>query len=131
VRKDIDIPEVKNIYVAAVKELHPDYNTEDWNAYIINDGDKPLEMVLIVAQGYDDKDMTSHMRHTIAILPAKGFAKIEFMEESIFRLNNFFSVTYFLDNKMYEKRWEFPANTIMDDNAVVLPVMHKKGVLAI
>ena len=129
-RKDIDIPEVKDVYIAAVKELHPGYNTEDWNAYIINDGDNPLEMVLIVAQGYDDKDMTSHMRHTIAVLPAKGYAKIEFMEESIFRLNNFYSVTYFLDNKMYEKRWEFPAHSIKDANAVDLLVMHKKGVLA-
>lgn len=129
-RKDIDIPEVQDVYIAAIKELHPEYKTEDWNAYIINDGNSPLEVVLIVAQGYDDTDMTSHMRHTIAVLPAKGYAKIEFMEESIFRLNNFFSVTYFLDNKMYEKRWEFPANTIMDDNAIDVPVMHKKGVLA-
>ena len=129
-RKDIDIPEVQDVYIAAVKELHPEYKTEDWNAYIVNDGNSPLEVVLIVAQGYDDTDMTSHMRHTIAVLPAKGYAKIEFMEESIFRLNNFFSVTYFLDNKMYEKRWEFPANTIRDDNAIDLPVMRKKGVLA-
>jgi hypothetical protein len=130
VRKDIDIPKVQDVYIAAVKELHPEYKTEDWNAYIINDGNSPLEVILIVVQGYDDTDMTTHMRHTIPVLPAKGYAKIEFMEESIFRLNNFFSVTYFLDNKMYEKRWEFPANTIMDDNAIDVPVMHKKGVLA-
>lgn len=129
-RKDIDIPKVQDVYIAAVKELHPEYKTEDWNAYIINDGNSPLEVILIVVQGYDDTDMTTHMRHTIPVLPAKGYAKIEFMEESIFRLNNFFSVTYFLDNKMYEKRWEFPANTIMDDNAIDVPVMHKKGVLA-
>jgi len=43
VRKDIIIPEVKDVYVAAVKELHKDYNTEDWNAYIINDGNEPLK----------------------------------------------------------------------------------------
>lgn len=129
-RKDIIIPEVKDVHVAAVKELHPDYNTQDWNAYIINNSTTPLEMVLIVAQGYDEKDMTSHMRHTIQILPAKGYAKIEFMEESIFRLNNFFSVTYFQEGTMYEKRWEFPAYSIKDENRTALPVMHKKGVLA-
>ncbi|MEQ3655584.1 MAG: hypothetical protein ABNH00_06945 [Dokdonia sp.] len=129
-RKDIHIPEVKDVYVAAVKELHPDHQTQDWNAYIINDSALPLEMVLIVTQGYDDKDMTSHMRHTIQILPAKGYAKIEFMEESVFRLNNYFSVTYFQDGKMFEKRWEFPAFSIKDENATPLAVMHKKGVLA-
>ncbi len=129
-RKDIEIPEVKDVYVAAVKELHEDYNTLDWNAYIINDGPEPLEMVLLTVQGYNETQMTTHMRHSIKILPAKGFAKIEFMEESVFKLDNFFSVTYFLNNKMYEKRFEFPAHSIMDDNAVALPVMDKDGVLA-
>jgi len=129
-RKDIQIPEVKDVYVAAVHEHNEKYNTTDWNAYIINDGNAPLEMVLIVVQGYDDKDMTSHMRHKINVLPAKGFAKIEFMEDSVLRLNNYFSVTYFLDNKMYEKRYEFPAKSIVDDNAVTLPVMGKNGILA-
>lgn len=130
-RKDIEIPKVKDVYVAAVHEFNEKYRTTDWNAYIINDGKEPLEMVLIIVQGYDDKDVTTHMRHRIDLLPAKGYAKIEFMEDSVLKLNNFFSVTYFLNNKMYEKRWEFPANSIVDDNAVVLPVMRKDGVLAI
>ena len=129
-RKDIEIPEVKDVYIVAVHEFNEKYNTTDWNAYIINDSLEPLEMVLMIVQGYDDKDMTTHMRHKIDLLPAKAFAKIEFMEDSILKLNNFFSVTYFLHTKMYEKRWEFPAHSIVDDNTVILPVMAKKGVLA-
>ncbi len=130
-RKDIIIPEVKNVYVAAVKELHEEFKTEDWNAYIINDNLEPLEMVLLTVQGYNEKQMTTHMRHTIKLLPAKGFAKIEFMQEDIFKLDNFYSVTYFLDNKMYERRFEFPANSIQEDNTVKVPVMGKSGVLAV
>ena len=129
-RKDIIIPEVKDVYIAAVYELHPEFKSMDWNAYIINDGQEPLEMILLTIQGYNDKEMTTHTRHTIKVLPAKGFAKIEFMEESIFRLDNFYSVTYFLNNKMYEKRFEFPAHSIIEDNAVKLPVMGKDGILA-
>lgn len=129
-RKDIDIPEVKDVYIAAIHEYNEKYHTTDWNAYIINDGKEPLEMVLLIVQGYDDTNVSSHMRHRIDLLPAKGFAKIEFMEDSVLKLNNFFTVSYFLNNKMYEKRWEFPAHTIIDANAVALPVMHKDGVLA-
>lgn len=129
-RKDIEIPQVKDVYIAAVKELNSDFNTQDWNVYIINDGLDPLEMVLIVSQGYDDTDITSHMRHKIQVLPAKGYAKIEFLEDSVLRLNNVFSVTYFLNTTMYEKLWKFPANSIIDDPIDVLPVMGKKGVLA-
>jgi len=130
-RKDIIIPEVKNVYVAAVKELHDEFKTEDWNAYIVNDNLESLEMVLLTVQGYNEKEMTTHMRHTIKLLPAKGFAKIEFMQEDIFRLDNFYSVTYFLNNKMYERRFEFPANSIQEDNTVTIPVMKKDGVLAV
>ncbi len=129
-KKDIEIPEVKDVYVAAIHEFNEKYNTTDWNAYIINDGQEPLEMVLITVQGYDTTNITSYMRHKIEVLPAKGFAKIEFMEDSVLKLNNFFSVTYFLNNKMYEKRWEFPAHSIQEDNAIMLAVMNKKGILA-
>ena len=81
-RKDIDIPVVKDVYIAAVLEFNQDFNTNDWNAYIINDGTRPLESVLIVSQGFDDKDLTAPMRHSLALLPAKAYAKIEFLEDS-------------------------------------------------
>ena len=129
-RKDIIIPEVKDVYVAAVLEFNEDFNTQDWNAYIINDGEQPLETVIIVSQGYDDKDMTAPLRHTIKVLPPKGYAKIEFLEESILRLDNFFTITYFIKDKLYDKRFELPANSIIEDNRVELPVMDKMGVLA-
>ena len=129
-RKDIDIPEVKNIYVAAVYELNEDYNTYDWNIYLINDGQTPIETVLMVAQGYDEKDMTAPMRKTIQMVPAKGYAKLEYIDESVFKLDNFFTVTYFLDERLYDKRFELPRFSITEDNAVLLPVMGVKGVLA-
>ena len=129
-RKDIEIPEVKDIYVAAVLEHNEDYGTDDWNVYLINDGKEPLETVLIVTQGYDEKDMTAPFRKTIALVPAKGYAKIEFIEEGVFKLDNFFTTTYFIGSKMYDKRFELPRFSIKEDNAVMLPVINKKGVLA-
>ena len=129
-RKDIDIPEVKDIHVAAVLEFNDEYNTHDWNVYIINDGLEPIETVLIVTQGYDEKDMTAPFRKTITMVPARGYAKIEFIEEGVFKLDNFFTITYFIGNKMYDKRFELPRFSIKEENAVLLPVMDKKGVLA-
>ncbi len=129
-RKDIDIPVVKDVYIAAVLEFNQDFNTNDWNAYIINDGTRPLESVLIVSQGFDDKDLTAPMRHSLALLPAKAYAKIEFLEDSVLRLNNFFTITYFIGNKLYDKRFELPAHSVIEDNSVELPVMDKQGVLA-
>jgi len=129
-RKDIDIPEVKEVYVAAVFEFNEEYNSHDWNIYLINNGTLPIETVLIVSQGYDENDMTAPMRKNIAVVPSKGFAKIEFIDESVFKLDNFFTITYFQEGNMFDKRFELPRNSIVEDNQTELPVMTKKGVLA-
>lgn len=129
-RKDINIPEVTDVYVAAVKEFNETHRTNDWNAYLINDSDAPLEMVLIVSNGYNDSKITSQMRHKLQLLPAKSFAKIEFIEDSVLALNNEFAVTYFLDGKLYDKKFIFPSKSIQDANVAKVPVMVKEGVLA-
>lgn len=129
-RKDITIPEVKDVYVAAVLEFNSDFNTHDWNVYLINDGKEPLETVLIVSQGKDGNQITSTMRHSLKVLPSKSYAKVEFVEDRVLSLTNYFTVTYFLGEILYDKRFEFPANSILEDNAVALPVMQNDGVLA-
>jgi len=129
-RKDIKIPKVKDVYLAAVREYNKDFRTHDWNMYIINDGKEPLETVLIVSEGRDDKNITSRMRHSLKLLPAKSYAKIEFLEDSVLPLNNYFNITYFMGDTLYDKQFELPANSALEDNAVQLPVMDARGVLA-
>ncbi|MFD0977376.1 hypothetical protein [Salinimicrobium gaetbulicola] len=128
-KKDIDIPEVEGVYVAAVLEKNDDFQSMDWNAYLINDRETPVDTVLIVTRGYDDKDVTSTMRHTIKELPPKSFAKVEFLQEDVLKLNNEFSVSFFADGKMYHKKYVFRKNTINEKALQELPVMTKKGVL--
>lgn len=129
-RKDIHIPKVTDVYMAAVREYNSDFRTYDWNVYIINNGKDALETVLIVSEGGDAQRSTSIMRHSLKLLPAKGYAKVEFMEDSVLKLNNYFKVTYFIGNTLYDKTFEFPANCILEDNAVDVPVMLEQGVLA-
>lgn len=130
-KRDIEIPEVNNVHVAALREKHLEYHTMDWNAYIINDRDIPLEMVLIVSKGSDKKSATSVMRHSIKVLPEKSYAKIEFLQEEVLRLENQFSVTFFAEGKMFEKTFVFPENTIREEDEKKLPVIDQKGILAI
>ena len=106
-KKDIEFPEVKDVYVAVVKEQNKSYDTEDWNAYIINDKAVDLEVVIIVAKGYSQEKITTTMRHQIATLPAKSYAKIELMQEEVFALNNEFKVTFFEGNRMFDKTYLF------------------------
>lgn len=129
-KKHIEIPEVEGVYIAAVREKNEAFRSMDWNAYLINEKNVPLEMVLIVARGYDSKDKTSTMRHSIKVLPARSFAKIEFLQDEVLRLNNEFSVTFFEGNRMYEKKFIFKKNSIKESAACPLPVMPSEGILA-
>lgn len=129
-KKDIEIPEVKNVHVAAVKVFNEDFEVYEWNVYLINNTNTTLEMVLIVSKGFDKKRETSLMRHKIEVLPSKNFAKIEFLQEEVLQLKNEFKVTYFEGSKMMEKTFLFKANTIKESVAKEIPVIPQKGILA-
>jgi hypothetical protein len=128
-KKDIVIPKSKGMYLAAVREKNEEFQSMEWNAYLINDRDTSIEMVLIVTKGFDNEQNTSTMRHSIKMIPAKSFAKIEFLQEEVLRLNNQFSVTYFADDCMYEKTFLFRKNSINEAALKNLPVIKKQGVL--
>ena len=128
-KKDILIPEVKDVYVAVVKEYNDIYKTEDWNAYIINNKDVDLEMVIIVTNGYNDKKITSTFRKKLDVLPKKSYAKIELILEDLFALNNQFKVSFFENNKIFDKTYLFRKNTINEKALQSIPLMKVKGVL--
>ena len=69
------------------------------------------------------------MRHSLKVLPAKSFAKIEFLQEDVLALNNEFSVSFFAEGKMFHKKYLFEKNTINERALKELPVMSKKGIL--
>jgi len=130
-KKDFQIPEVNNVFMAVVKEYNEDFQCEDWNAYIINNKNVDLEMVLIVSKGYDEDKLieTSLMRHKIEKLPANSFAKVELLEKSVLKLSNFFNVTFFEGSQMFDKKYLFEKGTIKEGNLRMVPMLNKRGIL--
>lgn len=128
-KKDIQIPKVDGVYIAVVHEYNDIYKSQDWNAYIINDKEVDLEVVLIVTSGYSEKKMTSVFRKKLEVLPKKSYAKIELMQEELFALNNEFKVTFFEGKTMFEKTYLFRKNTINERALQKIPLMDAKGVL--
>ncbi|MDR5591238.1 hypothetical protein [Christiangramia sp. SM2212] len=129
-KKDIKIPEVKDVHIAAVKVFNEEFEAYEWNVYLINDTNEALEMVLIVSKGFDKKRETSLMRHKIEVLPSKNFAKIEYLQDDVLKLNNEFKLTYFTGNKMMEKTYLFKPNVIKESLATEIPIIPEKGILA-
>ena len=128
-KKDIPILEVKDIFVAVVHEYNETYKVYDWNAYIINDKSVDLEMVIILTKGYSEDKKTATLRKKIEVLPAKSFAKIEMILEDVLSINNLFNVSFFENNKLFEKSFEFKKNTINEKALQKIPLINTKGVL--
>ncbi|PHR73217.1 MAG: hypothetical protein COA67_03370 [Lutibacter sp.] len=129
-KKDIEIPKVTDVFMAIVKEYNSDFRCDDWNVYLINNKAIDLEVVLIVSRGYDDKDQTSIMRKKIECLPANSYAKIEFIQPELFKLNNEFKVTFFADNQLFEKTFLFAKGTIKDSSLRMIKEFDKKGIIS-
>lgn len=130
-KKDIQIPEVKDVFIAVVKEYNEEFQCDDWNAYIINNKEADLEMLLIVSKGYDEDKMleTSLMRHKIEKLPAKSFAKIELLQGEVLNISNFFNVTFFEGSQLFDKKYLFEKGTIKEGALRNIPLLNKRGIL--
>ncbi|MBU2940951.1 hypothetical protein KO494_15480 [Lacinutrix sp. C3R15] len=128
-KKDIEIPKVEDVYIAVVNEYNDTYKSQDWNAYIINDKEVDLEMVLIVTSGFSEDKMTSIFRKKLDKLPKKSYAKIELMQEELFAINNQFKVSFFEGNKMFDKTYTFRKNSINLKALQPIPLIEARGVL--
>ena len=129
-KKDIEIPIAKDVYVAIVNEWNKEFLSKDWNAYIINNRKTIITMALVVSKGYDGERKTSTMRYAFGEIPAKGFEKIEIIQEDVLTLNNEFYVTYYADNVLYEKRFLFEKNSVNESKLVNIPLLDMDGVFA-
>ncbi|MFL3662267.1 MAG: hypothetical protein ACI6PN_10995 [Polaribacter sp.] len=129
-KKDIQIPAVTNVEMAMVYEYNDIYKTDDWNVYLINNKKVPLEMLVIVSQGFSEKKTTSLLRKKLAVLPANSFAKIEYIQPELFKLNNRFQVTFFEGNTLFEKTFLFKENTVREDALETISEIKKQGILA-
>jgi hypothetical protein len=130
VKKDIQIPKVTGVEMAMVYEYNDIYKTKDWNVYIINNKKVDLEMVVVVTQGFSNTKITSLFRKKIDVLPANSFAKIEYIQPELFKLNNRFQVTFFEGNTLFEKTFLFKENTVNEGALHMIPEIKKRGSFA-
>ena len=127
-KKDILRPKVEDVAMAIVKE-----DNEEWAVYLINQKDVPLENVLVVSKGYGKVDgeqvETSQLRHFIEVVPAMGGAKVEKVVDEVFGLTNEYMLSFYIDRLIYDKKYIFLAESVIEDNLVVVPLLEKPGVL--
>ena len=55
-KKDIIIPEVENVFLAAVQEWSDDFMEKVWYVYLVNDSDFLIESVMVVSKAFGTID---------------------------------------------------------------------------
>ena len=130
--KDIPKLVVENIALAAVLEEN-EGGGQEWNIYLVNLYDQPIEGVLVSSQGYgnyEGKDVkTSTLRHLIGTVESNDYAKIELIQENLFGLSNEYWISFYLNKNMYDKKYIFLPESILEENLTMIPVINKKGVM--
>lgn len=133
-KKDIKIPKVHGVSVAAVQEVGDD-NALVYNIYLINERKEELEKVLVTSKGYatvkktGERVKTSTLRKSLGNINSNSVQKIEPIMTDLFGLNNEYWVSFWIGSKMYDKKYIFLCETIKEEHFVKIPIINKKGVL--
>ncbi|HEY1009170.1 MAG: hypothetical protein ACO1NS_10130 [Daejeonella sp.] len=129
-----DLPEniVENISIAVVMEsATPESKT--WYVYLINLKEEAIQTVLVSSKGYGEKDgetvKTSTLRHSIGDVPPSDYAMIEMIDEQVFGLTNEYWLSYYINGQIYDKKFIFVPESIVETNLIRVPVLNKPGVM--
>lgn len=132
-KKDIEFPTSENVFLAAIQQWNDDFQENMWSVYLVNNTKEILEMVLVISHAHglinNEQRKTATFRHTIKEVTSNCIIKIELLENNVLQLNNEFFVTYFLNNKMFDKTFVFKTNTINTGVLTDIPGTDLKGIL--
>lgn len=129
-----DLPQniVEDIAVAVALEKETP-ESKIWYVYVVNLKNHAIENVLVTSKGYGEKDgeqvKTSTLRHMIPLIQPGSFALIEPIDEATFGLNNEYWVSYYIGKDIYDKKFIFLPESIVESNFIKLPVLNKPGVM--
>ncbi len=131
-KKDIPDHTVEDIAIAVALEKES-IETKLWYVYLINLKNTAIENVLITSKGYGEKNgepvKTSVLRHMFPKVESRTFVLVEPIDEETFGLNNEYWLSYYINGHIYDKKFIFLPESIVDSNFIKLPVVNKPGVM--
>jgi hypothetical protein len=131
-----DLPEnkVEDIAVAVVL-MSETPEVKNWNVYLINLKNESITNVLVTSKGYGEKDgiavKTSLLRHSIGDVSQQSAAAIEAIDPQVFGLTNEYWVSFYLGKEIFDKKFIFLPESIVDSNLIKIPVLNQPGVMIV
>ncbi len=131
-KKDLPANIVENVSIAIVMESATP-EAKNWNVYVINLKEEAIQTVLVSSKGYGEKDgqqvKTSILRHSLGDVAAKDFVLVELIDEQVFGLTNEYWLSFYIKGEIYDKKFIFVPESIVESNLIRIPVLNKPGVM--
>ncbi len=130
--KDIKQESYEEVAVAVVHELNDEMEMV-WNVYAINYTQHLMYGVLVSSKGYGvidgEEKKTSALRHFLDEIPALSYVKIEPIQAELFLISNEYWMSYYIQDKLYERKYVFEPNSIAEENLETVSLLNKPGIL--
>ena len=131
-KKDLPVNIVEDLAMAVVF-INSTPEVKNWTVYLVNLKDEPINNVLISSKGYGEKDgrmvKTSVLRHFLGDMEAKSFKGVEAIDTEVFGLTNEYWLSYYINGTIYDKKFIFLPESIVDENLIRIPLVDKPGVM--
>ncbi len=133
-REELKGPEVEKVGVAVVMS-EGESGEKIYNVFLLNLREDIMEGIIITSKGYGqnantgEKVETSVLRHSLEVLLPNEAAKIEPIMEEVFGLANEYWVSFWVDGKLFDKKFVFVPETISEENMKHIPILGEKGVM--
>ena len=131
-KKDIPFYKVEGIKIAVARN-RSQAEDFDWFVYIINENPYPIDNVLITSKGYgyrdEEKVQTSTLRHHLTKVEADTYAVIERIDPAVFHLYSEYWVSYYVDGQIYDKKFIFVPDSIIEENLMKIEKLDMQGIL--
>lgn len=131
-KKDLPVNIVENISIAVVLESESP-EQKSWNVYLVNEKEVPLRNVFVTSKGYgtqEEKDVkTTTLRHFLGDIAASSSIRIEAIDQQVFGLTNEYWLSYYIEDTIYDKKYIFLPESIVDENLSKIPLVNKPGIL--
>ena len=131
-KKDINFLPVEGVQIAIARKENL-IGGYDWQVFLINQKDVPIKTVFVTSKGYglknDEEQKTSTLRHFfVEVLPG-AYEVVESIMPDVFHLNNEYWVSYFIDEQIFDKKFIFVPDSIVEENLITVPTLGLEGIL--
>lgn len=131
-KKDINFLPVEGVQIVIARKGNV-LGGYDWQVFLINQKDVPIKTVFVTSKGYGLKEgeeqKTSILRHFFTEVQPGAHEVVETIMPDVFHLNNEYWVSYFIDDQIFDKKFIFVPDSIVEDNLVTVPALGLEGIL--